>query len=77
MNSLSPSAGPQCRCNMPASERTVVKEGANKGRRFWTCANSGKCGFFEWMDGPSSTPLSRTSSNLVPMRNVGSETSVS
>lgn len=44
----------KCRCNMPAGERTVVKEGPNKGRRFWTCSNSGQCDFFEWMDGPSS-----------------------
>lgn len=44
----------KCRCNVPAGERTVVKEGPNKGRRFWTCSNSGQCDFFEWMDGPSS-----------------------
>ncbi|KAF8843023.1 prokaryotic type I DNA topoisomerase [Paxillus ammoniavirescens] len=45
----------QCRCKEDAVQRTVTKEGANKGRLFWGCAK-GKdegCGFFEWDDEPS------------------------
>ncbi|KAH7888880.1 DNA topoisomerase [Phlebopus sp. FC_14] len=45
----------QCKCKDDAVQRTVTKEGANKGRIFWACAN-GKdegCGFFEWDDEPS------------------------
>jgi DNA topoisomerase-3 len=45
----------QCRCKEDAAQRTVTKEGANKGRLFWGCAK-GKdegCGFFEWDDEPS------------------------
>ena len=43
---------PQCQCSEPAVERTVMKEGPNKGKRFFTCAkgkDSG-CGFFQWSD---------------------------
>lgn len=47
------SAAPNCSCGVSAAERTVVKESANKGRKFWTCGNSGECQFFEWQDGPS------------------------
>ena len=45
----------KCRCGIQACERTTVKEGPNKGRRFWSCTNTGsaKCDFFEWLDGPS------------------------
>ena len=51
------SVGVKCRCDAPAAERTVVKEGANKGRRFWKCGNGDQCNFFEWMDGPSQTSI--------------------
>ena len=43
---------PECQCGQPAAERTVVKESANKGRRFFVCAK-GKtdgCDFFAWSD---------------------------
>ena len=38
---------------MTAVQKTVVKEGPNQGRKFWSCPNSEKarCGFFEWDDG--------------------------
>lgn len=41
---------------LTAVQRTVNKDGPNKGRTFWTCPNSEKarCGFFEWDDaGPN------------------------
>ncbi|GAA5894632.1 hypothetical protein JCM5296_002915 [Sporobolomyces johnsonii] len=46
---------PSCNCDDPSVERTVVKEGPNKGRKFWTCAKgmSDGCGFFSWIDGES------------------------
>ncbi|KAN0061763.1 DNA topoisomerase [Thecaphora frezii] len=51
-----PAGGGKCNCGLPAVERTVVKEGANKGRKFWCCSkrsDDGRCDFFEWSDGPS------------------------
>ena len=42
----------KCKCNIPAIQRQVVKEGQNKGRMFWTCSKSQdeQCGYFEWDD---------------------------
>ncbi|CCO27752.1 hypothetical protein BN14_01739 [Rhizoctonia solani AG-1 IB] len=45
--------GVTCQCGEPAGERTVMKEGPNKGRKFFTCGKDRTCGFFEWFDGPS------------------------
>lgn len=46
----------QCKCNENAVQRTVVKEGPNKGRVFWVCPNPQdtrpRCDFFEWDDEP-------------------------
>ncbi|KAG8819991.1 DNA topoisomerase [Serendipita sp. 399] len=44
----------QCRCKKDAIERTVTKEGQNKGRTFWKCSNpeDSQCKFFEWGDEP-------------------------
>lgn len=45
----------QCQCRIDAVQRTVGKEGPNKGRVFWGCSK-GKddgCGFFEWDDEPN------------------------
>ncbi|EJD03211.1 prokaryotic type I DNA topoisomerase [Fomitiporia mediterranea MF3/22] len=50
----------QCQCGVQAGERTVVKEGPNKGRRFRKCGKGDECGFFEWIDGPL-TSISSTS----------------
>ncbi|KAI0775801.1 DNA topoisomerase [Trametes elegans] len=63
--SLSASAAPQCDCGVPAAERTVTKESANKGRRFWTCGQNQTCQFFQWFDGPSngSSTFASSSSN--------------
>jgi DNA topoisomerase-3 len=57
----------QCRCDIPAAERTVTKETASKGRRFWTCGNNNTCQFFEWMDGPSSAPVASSSRQPPPV----------
>ncbi|KAL4074090.1 DNA topoisomerase [Scleroderma citrinum] len=45
----------QCRCKEDAVQRTVTKDGINKGRIFWTCVKGRDegCGFFEWEDEPS------------------------
>lgn len=43
---------PNCQCGQEAAERTVTRETTNKGRKFWTCADS-KCEFFDWF--PQST----------------------
>jgi hypothetical protein len=50
---MSESEVPKCTCNIDAVKRTVVKEGPNKGREFWTCNNfdqTKKCKFFQWAD---------------------------
>jgi len=43
-------SGINCRCGVPAVKKTVTKDGANKGKKFWTCGESkGKhCNFFMW-----------------------------
>ncbi|KAG7553551.1 hypothetical protein FFLO_03058 [Filobasidium floriforme] len=44
---------PDCQCGAPAKQLVVRREGANKGRPFWTCSKGQDegCGFFEWADG--------------------------
>lgn len=44
----------QCFCKQDAIERTVVKEGPNKGRKFWKCSNpeESQCKYFDWDDQP-------------------------
>uniref|UniRef100_A0A8C9QXU3 DNA topoisomerase n=1 Tax=Scleropages formosus TaxID=113540 RepID=A0A8C9QXU3_SCLFO len=46
-----------CGCSEPAVERTVAKEGSNKGRIFLTCRKprEKQCGFFQWLDSPQGT----------------------
>ncbi|XP_072531015.1 DNA topoisomerase 3-alpha [Salminus brasiliensis] len=41
-----------CNCNEPAVQRTVMKDGPNKGRTFHTCCKprDQQCGFFQWAD---------------------------
>lgn len=41
-----------CNCNISAAQRTVAKEGPNKGRQFFCCSKRGddKCDFFCWED---------------------------
>lgn len=46
---------PNCECGVPAAQFTVKKDGPNKGRQFWTCANNKRCKYFEFVDGPSNT----------------------
>ncbi|GAA5979660.1 hypothetical protein JCM5350_003800 [Sporobolomyces pararoseus] len=49
------SEAPTCQCQLPAVSRIVAKEGANKGRSFWSCSKrqDESCGFFEWGDNAS------------------------
>ena len=48
---------PNCLCDIPAQELAVVKESANKGRKFWTCGHhpEKKCLYFDWMTGTSAS----------------------
>lgn len=39
--------GVKCSCGVAASRGITQKEGANKGRHFFSCAQR-KCGFFKW-----------------------------
>lgn len=62
----------QCRCKEDAVQRTVTKEGINKGRLFWGCAK-GKdegCGFFEWDNEPAKAPGSMSNPILMSTRTV-------
>ncbi|TBU45786.1 DNA topoisomerase [Dichomitus squalens] len=61
-------AEPQCDCGIPAAERTVTKESANKGRRFWTCGDNQSCQFFQWFDGPSNSSSTSSTSRSVPSK---------
>ena len=57
-------AGPPCHCDVASVRRTSHKENENKGRDFYVC-RSGKCSFFQWVDGPSlSSELSGTSCTM-------------
>ncbi|KAF9010782.1 hypothetical protein BDQ17DRAFT_1346931 [Cyathus striatus] len=54
-SNVTASAPPNCRCSPPEQSllRTVVKEGPNKGRQFWTCPQPDReqrCQFFAWAD---------------------------
>ncbi|CAG9812556.1 unnamed protein product [Phaedon cochleariae] len=42
----------RCECRQPAVQRTVAKDGPNKGRRFYVCAKGmrDQCKFFKWAD---------------------------
>ncbi|XP_023163918.2 DNA topoisomerase 3-alpha isoform X2 [Drosophila hydei] len=44
-------SNPKCNCDKPAKDLIVRKDGPNKGRSFFACANREKsCGFFQWGD---------------------------
>ncbi|EFC39435.1 zf-GRF domain-containing protein [Naegleria gruberi] len=78
MSANTSSTKPPCKCAArPASVlRTVVKEGPNKGRQFYTCAKS-SCKFFEWVNTnatntlllPSSSPSSQPSVSIETIKN--------
>ncbi|KAF9073663.1 DNA topoisomerase [Rhodocollybia butyracea] len=52
---------PNCKCDVPAGRRSVVKEGPNQGRPFWTCDEK-SCDFFAWADQPLPSSNSQVSS---------------
>ncbi|KAJ4483849.1 hypothetical protein J3R30DRAFT_1841989 [Lentinula aciculospora] len=64
---------PNCECGAAAGRRTVVKDGPNRGRPFWTCEGK-SCIFFAWADEPlsSSKPLTSTIPTKRTFSNVGS-----
>ena len=51
-----------CNCGTEAVQRTVQKEGPNKGRQFFTCCKprDDQCGFFEWADNVPSCYVKQT-----------------
>ena len=38
---------PYCKCNKECQKKQVKKDGLNKGKYFWTCANR-RCKTFHW-----------------------------
>ncbi|KAF9523469.1 DNA topoisomerase [Crepidotus variabilis] len=53
-----------CDCKEEAIQLTVVKEGANQGRKFWKCRKRDEgvpCKFFEWDDQPPGAKKTPTS----------------
>ena len=70
---LAAAAGPTCACGKATVQRSVKKDGPNKGRTFWGCATwPGGCGHFEFQE--TSTPpraataATTSSSSSVPVR---------
>ncbi|PWN28201.1 prokaryotic type I DNA topoisomerase [Jaminaea rosea] len=67
-------SAPECRCGDGAVQKTVAKDGPNKGRRFWCCSkgqNEGSCGYFDWVvdgEAEATTRPARTSANTAPTR---------
>ena len=51
-----------CQCQKPAVRLTVSKEGANKGRPFFTCPDNRACSFFEWADEGAASGGTKSSS---------------
>lgn len=51
---------PICLCGNASQMLLVTKEGSNKGREFYSCANR-VCKFFKWVDSPSSSAPSAPS----------------
>lgn len=51
-----------CNCGMEAVQRTVQKDGPNKGKQFFTCSKprEEQCGFFEWADNVPSCYVKQT-----------------
>lgn len=62
-----------CNCDMEAVSRTVNKEGANKGRPFYSCKKpmQQSCGFFQWADEDSNQQAPRPSSGPAARRGGG------
>ncbi|KDR67535.1 hypothetical protein GALMADRAFT_258185 [Galerina marginata CBS 339.88] len=65
----------RCNCDLEAVERTVVRDTASKGKKFWGCTKGPSgCGFFQWVeDGPAASG-SRTASGSVPAKRSYSST---
>lgn len=66
----------ECKCKVPVAERTVVKESANKGRKFRTCGNKGECDFFEWTDDPPGPNPGGIAAKAIPAKRTLTERSV-
>ena len=67
-----PSRAPDCLCGDPCKEKTVRKEGPNKGKTFWACRRpkqAAPCGFFQWRSGTkkaASAPRRATRATVTP-----------
>ena len=46
-----------CNCGHPAKLLTVQKEGANKGKKFYSCSNNRTCNYFCWEEQVGSTQV--------------------
>ena len=49
-----PAPGPQCACRVASRQRTVAKDGPNKGRPYYSCFRR-QCSFFVWGDNEPGT----------------------
>ncbi|XP_067044937.1 DNA topoisomerase 3-alpha-like isoform X2 [Acropora muricata] len=59
-----------CTCGQPATKLTVKKDGPNKGRPFYKCANrESGCGFFLWADDDSGSASSSSfNADSIPLQ---------
>ena len=50
-----------CNCGLDAVQKTVQKDGPNKGKLFHTCSKprDEQCGYFEWCEGASTSSRGR------------------
>ena len=59
---------PNCRHGFPSCIRKVKKDGLNKDRKFFCCANGKEdsCGFFEWVPSDEMEPYSSVNFSTTP-----------
>ena len=62
-----------CKCNLPAVQRKVNKNGPNHGRFFYTCSlkEDLSCGFFLWADVENSTASHQNHTGSSGFNNLG------
>ena len=78
-NCCNTATAPTCACNETCVQRTVRKEGPNRGRLFFTCPH-GQCNFFQWSGGGRAPGSARCGNHLTHNptgRHVTSASSVS
>lgn len=45
-----------CKCNVQVMARTVIKDGPNQGKLFWSCNSPQNCNYFKWVQSQEMPP---------------------